>query len=51
MVTGASIADLALVDARHGVTEQSRWHAVLMLLLKVPHIAPWSTRWTSSTTT
>ncbi len=40
MVTGASTADLALVllDARRGVTEQSRRHAVLASLLRVPHL-------------
>ena len=39
MVTGASTADLGLilVDARHGLTEQSRRHAVLLSLLRVPH--------------
>jgi bifunctional enzyme CysN/CysC len=40
MVTGASTADLAviLVDARKGVLEQSRRHAFLVTLLRVPHI-------------
>ncbi len=40
MVTGASTADLGLVlvDARHGITEQSRRHTVLLSLLQVPHI-------------
>ena len=40
MVTGASTADLAviLVDARHGLTEQSRRHAALAGLLGVPQI-------------
>jgi bifunctional enzyme CysN/CysC len=40
MVTGASTADLAvvLVDARHGLTEQSRRHAFLATLLQVPHL-------------
>ncbi|GGK71175.1 sulfate adenylyltransferase subunit 1 [Ornithinimicrobium pekingense] len=40
MVTGASTADLGLVlvDARNGVSEQSRRHAVLLSLLRVPHI-------------
>ncbi len=40
MVTGASTADLGLVlvDARHGMTEQSRRHAVLLSLLRVPHM-------------
>jgi bifunctional enzyme CysN/CysC len=39
MVTGASTANLALilVDARNGVNEQSRRHAVLSSLLHVPH--------------
>jgi sulfate adenylyltransferase large subunit len=40
MVTGASTADLAviLVDARRGLTEQSRRHAALAGLLAVPQI-------------
>jgi sulfate adenylyltransferase large subunit len=40
MVTGASTADLAviLVDARRGLTEQSRRHAALAGLLGVPQI-------------
>lgn len=40
MVTGASTSDLGLVlvDARHGLTEQSRRHAVLLSLLRVPHL-------------
>jgi bifunctional enzyme CysN/CysC/sulfate adenylyltransferase subunit 1 len=40
MVTGASTADLGLilVDARQGLTEQSRRHAVLVSLLRVPHL-------------
>ncbi|MFQ6228551.1 adenylyl-sulfate kinase [Nocardia sp. NPDC002869] len=40
MVTGASTADLALilVDARHGVVEQTRRHAFLASLLGVPHL-------------
>jgi bifunctional enzyme CysN/CysC len=40
MVTGASTADLAvvLVDARKGLLEQSRRHAFLTSLLRVPHI-------------
>ncbi|GAA4857976.1 sulfate adenylyltransferase subunit 1 [Saccharopolyspora rosea] len=40
MVTGASTADLAivLVDARNGLTEQSRRHAVLSGLLRVPEL-------------
>jgi len=40
MVTGCSTADLALVlvDARHGLVEQSRRHAFLASLLRVPHL-------------
>ncbi len=40
MVTGASTADLALVlvDARNGVLEQSRRHAFLASLLRIPHL-------------
>ena len=40
MVTGASTADLAviLIDARHGVVEQSRRHAFLAALVGVPHL-------------
>jgi bifunctional enzyme CysN/CysC len=40
MVTGASTADLAivLVDARKGLTEQSRRHAFLTTMLRVPHL-------------
>lgn len=40
MVTGASTADLAiiLIDARKGVLEQSRRHAFLTSLLRVPHL-------------
>jgi len=40
MVTGASTADLALVliDARKGIVEQSRRHAFLCSLLRVPHL-------------
>jgi sulfate adenylyltransferase large subunit len=40
MVTGASTADLALilVDARNGIVEQSRRHAFLATLLRIPHI-------------
>lgn len=40
MVTGASTADLAiiLVDARKGLLEQSRRHATIVSLLRVPHI-------------
>ena len=41
MVTGASTAELALVlvDARHGVVEQTRRHAAAAALLGVRHIA------------
>jgi bifunctional enzyme CysN/CysC len=40
MVTGASNVDLAivLVDARHGVVEQTRRHTLLASLLGVPHL-------------
>ena len=40
MVTGASTADLAivLVDARKGVIEQSRRHAYIASLLRIPHL-------------
>ena len=40
MVTGASTADLALilVDARKGMVEQTRRHAFLATLLRVPHL-------------
>jgi len=40
MVTGASTAQLAviLVDARHGVVEQTRRHAAVAALLRVPHM-------------
>jgi sulfate adenylyltransferase subunit 1 len=40
MVTGASTANLALVliDARHGVIEQTRRHSFIASLLKIPHI-------------
>ena len=40
MVTGASTADLALVlvDARKGLVEQSRRHAFLASLLRIPHL-------------
>jgi bifunctional enzyme CysN/CysC len=39
-ITGASTADLALVlvDARHGIVEQTRRHSLLMSLLGVPHL-------------
>ncbi|HVL06714.1 MAG TPA: sulfate adenylyltransferase subunit CysN [Acidimicrobiales bacterium] len=40
MVTGASTADVAvvLVDARKGLLEQSRRHAYLATLLRIPHL-------------
>ena len=40
MVTGASTADLSivLVDARHGVSEQTRRHAFITSLLRIPHL-------------
>ncbi len=40
MVTGASTANLALilVDARKGVSEQSKRHAYLASLLRIPHV-------------
>src|SRR5665811_846752 len=40
MVTGASTANLAivLVDARKGLVEQSRRHAFLASLLRIPHL-------------
>lgn len=40
MVTGASTADLAiiLIDARKGIIEQSRRHATIVSLLRVPHV-------------
>ncbi len=40
MVTGASTADIALVlvDARLGVLEQTRRHAFISSLLRVPHL-------------
>ncbi len=40
MVTGASTADLAivLIDARKGVLEQSRRHAFIANLLRIPHL-------------
>ncbi|NBM14633.1 sulfate adenylyltransferase subunit 1 [Streptomyces sp. GC420] len=40
MVTGASTADLTviLVDARNGVVEQTRRHAAVAALLRVPHV-------------
>jgi sulfate adenylyltransferase large subunit len=40
MVTGASTADLSviLVDARKGVSEQTRRHAFISSLLRIPHV-------------
>ena len=40
MVTGASTADLSivLVDARKGVSEQTRRHAYIASLLRIPHV-------------
>ena len=40
MVTGASTADVAivLVDARHGVVEQTKRHAFIASLLGIPHV-------------
>ncbi|HCL06004.1 MAG TPA: sulfate adenylyltransferase [Chitinophagaceae bacterium] len=39
MVTGASNSDLAviLIDARHGVVEQTRRHSIITSLLNIPH--------------
>jgi sulfate adenylyltransferase subunit 1 len=40
MVTGASTANMAiiLVDARHGVIEQTKRHAYIASLLQIPHV-------------
>jgi len=40
MVTGASNADLIiiLIDARHGVIEQTRRHSIIASLLNIPHV-------------
>jgi sulfate adenylyltransferase subunit 1 len=40
MVTGASNSDLAivLIDARHGVIEQTRRHSIIASLLGIPHV-------------
>src|SRR6185295_4045974 len=40
MVTGASNVDLAiiLIDARHGVVEQTQRHSIITSLLGIPHI-------------
>ncbi len=40
MITGASTANVALilVDARNGITEQSRRHSFIASLLRIPHL-------------
>jgi sulfate adenylyltransferase subunit 1 len=40
MITGASNANLIiiLVDARHGVVEQTRRHSIIASLLNIPHV-------------
>jgi len=40
MVTGASTANVALIliDARHGIIEQTKRHAFIASLLQIPHI-------------
>ncbi len=40
MVTGASTANVALIliDARNGVMEQTRRHAIIASLLQIPHV-------------
>ncbi|HRV87420.1 MAG TPA: GTP-binding protein, partial [Saprospiraceae bacterium] len=40
MVTGASTANVALIliDARHGVVEQTRRHAIIASILQIPHL-------------
>jgi sulfate adenylyltransferase subunit 1 len=40
MVTGASNSSLIiiLIDARHGVVEQTRRHSIIASLLKIPHV-------------
>ena len=40
MITGASTANVAiiLVDARHGVIEQTKRHAFIASLLQIPHV-------------
>lgn len=40
MITGASNASLiiVLVDARHGVVEQTRRHSIIASLLRIPHV-------------
>lgn len=41
MVTGASTANVALIliDARNGVIEQTKRHAIIASLLQIPHLA------------
>ncbi|TYC15649.1 sulfate adenylyltransferase [Bizionia gelidisalsuginis] len=40
MITGASTANVAtiLIDARHGVIEQTKRHAFIASLLRIPHV-------------
>lgn len=40
MFTGASLAHLALllIDARHGITEQTKRHAVISSILRIPNV-------------
>jgi sulfate adenylyltransferase subunit 1 len=40
MITGASNVDLAivLIDARHGVVEQTKRHSIIASLLGIPHV-------------
>ena len=40
MVTGASTADVAviLLDARHGIVEQTRRHSYIAAILAIPHV-------------
>ncbi len=40
MITGASTANVAtiLIDARHGVVEQTKRHTFIASLLQIPHI-------------
>lgn len=40
MITGASNSDLAiiLIDARNGVSEQTRRHSIIASLLNIPHV-------------
>ena len=40
MITGASNVELAivLIDARHGVVEQTRRHSIISSLLGIPHV-------------